>query len=174
MPAFRDLVLVGRVVRPQGRHGEVAVEPLTDRPDRLPTLRRAFVPAAGGAAREVRIERAWPHKGRYVLKIEGVDTIDGAEALRGAGLGIAEADLAELPEGSYYHHQLAGLPVEDEGGAPLGVVAGVMETGAEAPVLIVRGAEGETLLPFASAFVRAVDLEGRRIVVHRPEYVVAD
>ncbi len=174
MADFLDLVLVGRVVRPQGRHGEVAIEPLSDRPDRFPALRRAFVKTPGGGTREVHILRCWPHKGRFVLAIEGVSTIDEAEALRGLELRIEEAELAALPEGSYYHHQLAGLRVVDEAGAEIGVVEDVVETGAEARVLVVRGREGETLLPFAAEFVRAVDLAHRRIVASRPEYVVAD
>ena len=173
-PSFQDLVLVGRVVKPQGRHGEVAVEPLSDRPDRFPTLRRAFVPAPGGGAREVRVLRCWPHKGRFVLAIEGVSTIDEAETLRGLALRIEEAELPALPEGSYYHHQLRGLRVEDEAGAEMGVVDDVVETGAEARVLVVRGPGGETLLPFAAGFVRSVDLARGRLVTKRPEYVVAD
>ncbi|HEX9186714.1 MAG TPA: ribosome maturation factor RimM [Vicinamibacteria bacterium] len=173
-PSFQDLVLVGRVVKPQGRHGEVAVLPLSDRPDRFPTLRRAFVQAPGGGAREVRVLRSWPHKGRFVLAIEGVNSIDEAEALRGLELRIAEEDLAPLPEGSYYHHQLRGLRVEDEAGREIGVVDDVVETGAEARVLVVRGPGGETLLPFAAGFVKAVDLAGGRLVALRPEYVVAD
>ena len=173
-PSFQDLVLVGRVVKPQGRHGEVAVEPLSDRPDRFPTLRRAFVPGPGGGAREVRVLRCWPHKGRFVLAIEGVSTIDEAETLRGLELRIEEAELPALPEGSYYHHQLRGLRVEDEAGAEMGVVDDVVETGAEARVLVVRGPGGETLLPFAAGFVRSVDLARGRLVTKRPEYVVAD
>jgi len=174
MPAFRDLVLVGRVVKPQGRHGEVAVLPLSDRPDRFPTLRRAFVPAPGGAAREVRVVRCWAHKGRFVLAIEGVSTIDEAEGLRGAELRIEEQELEALPAGSFYHHELVGLRAVDEQGAELGAVDEVMETGAETRVLVVRGPGGETLLPFAEAFVKSVDLAGGTIVVLRPEYVVAD
>jgi 16S rRNA processing protein RimM len=174
MPEFRDLVLVGRVVKPHGRRGEVAVLPLSDRPDRFPTLRRAFVPAPGGGARELRVAGCRPHKGRFVLAIEGVLSIDDAEKLRGLELRIPPAELAPLPEGSYYHHQLTGLRVEDEAGGEIGAVAEVVETGAETRVLVVRGPSGETLLPFASDFVRAVDLAGGRIVARRPEYVVAD
>ncbi|HSD25777.1 MAG TPA: ribosome maturation factor RimM, partial [Vicinamibacteria bacterium] len=155
MAAFRDLVLVGRVVKPQGRHGEVAVMPLSDRPDRFPTLRRAFVPAPDGGACEVRVLACRAHKGRFVLAIEGVSTIDEAEKLRGAELRIAEEDLAALPEGSFYHHDLVGLRAVDESGADVGSVAEVVETGAETPVLVVRGPGGETLLPFAAAFVKA-------------------
>jgi 16S rRNA processing protein RimM len=174
MAEFRDLVLVGRVVKPQGRHGEVAVLPLSDRPDRFPTLRRAFLPAPGGEAREVRVLRCRPHKGRFVLAIEGVSTIDDAEKLRGLELRIAMEDLAELPAGSFYHHDLVGLRAVDGKGAEVGAVAEVMDTGAETPVLVLRGPGGETLLPFAAGFVKDVDLAGGRIVVLRPEYVVAD
>jgi ribosomal 30S subunit maturation factor RimM len=64
--------------------------------------------------------------------------------------------------------------VVDGDGATLGTVAEVMETGGEAKVLVVRGPEGETLLPFAGRFVKAVDLAAGSIVVERPEYVLAD
>jgi 16S rRNA processing protein RimM len=174
MPAWSEMVLVGRVVKPQGRHGEVAVEPFSDREDRFPKLERAFLPAPGGEAREVRVERCFAHKHRFVLKLEGVDSIDAAETLRGAELRIAESELAALPEGSYYYHQLAGLQVDDEQGSTIGVVESVMETGAETRVLVVRTPEGETLLPFADAFVRSVDLARGRIIAARPEYLVAD
>jgi 16S rRNA processing protein RimM len=174
MALFRDLVLVGRVVKPQGRHGEVAIAPLSDRPDRFPTLRRAFVPAPDGGAREIRILACRAHKGRFVLRVEGVSTIDEAETLRGAELRIAEEELPVLPAGSFYHHELVGLRAVDERGAEVGAVAEVVETGAETRVLVLRGPDGETLLPFAEGFVKAVDKAGGTIVVLRPEYVVAD
>jgi 16S rRNA processing protein RimM len=167
--AFGDLVTIGRVVKPQGRKGEVLTEPFTDRSDRFPTLRRAYVPGPGGAAREVRVLSCWPHKGRFVLKLEGVDSIDGAECYRGAEIRIGEEELAPLPEGSYYHHQLRGLRVEDAEGTLLGEVADIVPTGGEAAVLVVRGARGETLLPLAAPFVKRVDLAGGRLIVFPPE-----
>jgi len=174
MPEPRELVVIGRVVKPQGRRGEVLVHPLSDRPDRFQSLRRAFVAGPGDEAREVQVTSIWPHKGRHVLKLEGVDSIDDAERLRGCDLGIAEEELAALPEGSFYHHQLKGLTVADGDGALVGVVEDLMETGAGAPILVVRGPEGETLVPLATDFVKQVDLAGARIVIERPEYAGAD
>ena len=92
MARFSDLVLVGRVTKPQGRHGEVAVLPFSDRPDRFPTLRRAFVEAPGGEARELHVLRCWPHKGRFVLEIEGVCSIDEARAKHWIGLGARASE----------------------------------------------------------------------------------
>lgn len=167
--AFGDLVTVGRVVKPQGRKGEVLTEPLTDRPDRFPSLRKAFVPGPEGAAREVRVVSCWPHKGRFVLKLEGVDSIDEAERYRGVEIRIGEEELAPLPEGSYYHHQLRGLRVEDAEGRHLGEVADLMPTGGEAVVLVVRGARGESLIPLAAPFVTRVDLAAGRLIAAPPE-----
>jgi len=167
--AFADMVTIGRIVRPQGRKGEVVVQPLSDRADRFPSLRQAFVAGESGSARPVQVRGAWPHKGRFVLKLEGVDSIDDAERYRGLDLRIPEEDLSALPEGSYYHHQLRGLRVDDAGGREIGRVAEVMETGGEAAVLVVRGVNGETLIPLADAFVRTVDLLGGRVVVLVPE-----
>ena len=172
-PRFDDLVAIGAIVRPQGRRGEVLVLPLTDRPHRFPTLRRAWLPDGAGGAREALVEDCWPHKGRFVLKLKGVDSIDDAEALRGQELRIGEDALEPLPPGSYYHHQLRGLRVQDAGGRDLGRVDDVMETGESAPVLVVRGPSGETLIPLAEDFVRTVDLERGLMVAVRPELVDA-
>ncbi len=170
--AFRDLVVIGRVVKPQGRKGEVLTESLSDRPDRFPSLRRAYVPGPGGGARQVMVTSCWPHKGRFVLKLEGVDSIEEAEGYRGLEIRIGEDELKPLPEGSYYHHQLRGLCAEDAAGRPLGTVVDLLETGA-APVLVVRGAGGESLIPLAAPFVMRVDLPRGRLVAVLPELVDA-
>jgi 16S rRNA processing protein RimM len=171
---YADMITIGVVVKPQGRKGEVLVEPLSDRPDRFESLRRVFVPVPGGAgARAVAVTDQWPHKGRVVLKLDGVDSIDEAERYRGVELRIGEDELASLPAGSYYHHQLKGLSVEDPQGRALGTVADVLVTGGEAPVLVVRGPRGELMIPMAEAFIREVDLEHGRLVAVEPELMDA-
>ena len=171
--AFADLVTIGRVTKPQGRHGEVLVAPITDDPDRFPGLRRVFVPAPGGGAREVRVTDCWPHKGKFVLKLEGVDSIDAAEGYRDVDLRIGEDELPALPPGSYYHHQLKGLEVVNEDGVVVGRIHDLLETGATV-VLVIRGGEGgETLLPLADQFVKSVDVAGGRMNVRVPEMVNA-
>ena len=84
---------------------------------------------------------------------------------------IPEEDLEPLPEGSYYHHELRGLRVEDEAGTGIGTVADILKTGAGADVLVVKGPFGETLLPLASHFVKRVDLGAGLLVAAIPELV---
>jgi len=171
---YDDMITIGVVVKPQGRKGEVLVAPLSDRPHRFESLRRVFVPVPGAVqARAVTVTNRWPHKGRIVLKLEGVDSIDEAEKYRGIELRIGEDEVEALPAGSYYHYQLKGLKVEDPTGRPLGVAADVLVTGGEAPVLVVKGPGGEVLIPMAEAFIRQVDLDHGRIVAVNPEMVDA-
>ncbi|HEV7498599.1 MAG TPA: ribosome maturation factor RimM, partial [Vicinamibacteria bacterium] len=168
---YADMITIGVVVKPQGRKGEVLVALLSDRPDRFTSLQRVFVPVPGTpGAQPVTVTDRWPHKGRFVLKFEGVDSIDAAETYRGIELRIGEDEVEALPAGSYYHYQLKGLKVEDPAGHVLGTAADVLVTGGEAPVLVVRGgARGEVLIPMAEAFIREVDLEHGRIVAIDPE-----
>jgi 16S rRNA processing protein RimM len=166
--AFDQLVTIGRAVKPQGRHGEIAVEVLTDFPERFDSLRKVFVPGPSGVAREVEVEKTWPHKGRVIVKLRGVDSIDAAEAYRGVDLRISEDDVAELPAGSYYHYQLKGLSVVDAAGGAVGRVEDLLETGA-VTVLVIRGDRGETLIPLADEFVKSVDLGAGRMMVRVPE-----
>ena len=128
--SFDEMVTIGRVVKPQGRKGELLVHPLSDCPERFPALRRAYVAGPGGGSRAISVTHCWPHKGRFVLKLSGVDSISEAEAYRGLDIRIPEDELPELPDGAYYHHQLLGLRVEEHAGEPVGVVAQVLETGA--------------------------------------------
>jgi 16S rRNA processing protein RimM len=172
-PPFSEMVAIGRVVKPQGRKGEVLVEPFSDRPERFPTLREVYVPGEGGSARVLAVVGCWPHKGRFVLHLEGVGSIDEAERFRGLDLRIPEGDLPALPPGSYYHHPLRGRAALDEAGARVGTVPDVLATGGAAPGLAVRRAGAEPLIPLADACVRAADRARGRIVVVRPQYLEA-
>jgi 16S rRNA processing protein RimM len=164
---FSELVVIGQVVRPQGRFGELLVESLSDRPERFPSLRHAFVESPSEGAQAVDVESCRPHRKRWILKLSGVDSLDDAARLRGRRLAITEEELAPLPGGSFYHHQLRGLMVESEGGESLGRVECVLETGA-VPVLVIRNDSDEILVPFAESFVRSIHLdEGRLVIAHQ-------
>jgi 16S rRNA processing protein RimM len=169
---FADLVTIGRVVKPQGRRGEVLVHVLSDRPDRFSTLQRAYVLGPDDSAREVRVTASWPHKGQVVLKLEGIDSINDAETLRGMELRLAEDDLDPLGDGEYYHHQLLGLAVVDEAGRSRGRVTGLIEAGS-APGLEIQDGTEEILVPLVDSFLLGVDLGAGRIVLRIPETVDA-
>jgi len=163
-----DTVVVGRIGRPHGVRGEVTVEVRTDDPD----LR--FVP--GAVLRTDPPERGpltiagvhW-HSGTLLLRLEGVDSREAAEAVRNTELVVPVAELPEIEDpDSYYDHQLVGLTARLPDDAVLGEVTAILHEAQD--LLVVRRVEGgEVLIPFVSAIVPTVDLAGGFVVVDPPE-----
>jgi 16S rRNA processing protein RimM len=92
-----------------------------------------------------------------------VNDRNAAELLRGSWLYVSKDVLPELPEGSFYRFQLLGLAVRTEEGKALGRVEDILEAGPH-DVCVVRGEDGEVLIPAVDALVR-VDLERGEMVV---------
>lgn len=162
-------VVVGRVVRPFGRRGEVIVDSLTDDPGRFFELSSVEVgPAAGPGVRRG-VESVRLLKGRPVVRFDGAVDISGAEALRGQEVRIRPSERAAPPEGHYYLDDLVGCVAESPGGRRLGEVAAIEDT-AGPSLLVLRGEDGsEDLVPFVEAFCVDVDLTASRLVLELPE-----
>jgi len=105
-------------------------------------------------------------KDKPVIKVEGVEDRNAAEALRGMEVFIDEADLDELPEGEHYVRNLIGCTVRDiASGNDVGMLTDVIQNTAQS-VLEVETADGkEVLIPAVDAFMRNIDEEGRLIEV---------
>jgi 16S rRNA processing protein RimM len=167
-----SLVLVGLVARAHGNKGQVIVNPETDFPEaRFRIGQRLFTRIAGEDPKERRIKAVRFQQGRPVIALEGIDTMDDAEALAGAELKIPETELGELPEGSYYHHELVGCEVHRQDGSVVGVVKGI-EGPMNGSTLVVEGRHGEVLIPLASEICVSIDPKRRVIVIEPPEGLV--
>ena len=163
-----DFVTLARVVKTQGRYGEVAVEVHSDVPDRLHAGLRVFALAEDDSRRELNIEEAWPHKDWLVLKFAGVDSITDAEALLGSELQVPLSERAELEPGAEYVSDLVGCAVSDHG-REVGMVSDVRFGSGEAPLLVVQSSKQEFEIPYAQEFLARVDLEHKRIEMNLPE-----
>jgi 16S rRNA processing protein RimM len=164
-----DYISLARVLKTQGRHGEVAVEVHSDIPDRLVEGLRLFALDASGGRRQLQVEEAWPHKGHLVLKFAGIDTISDAETLLRCELQVPRAERAELEPGWTYISDLKGCRVLD-GDREIGTLQDVEFGAGEAPLLIVHGAAKLPYeIPFAEAYLVSVDLNAKRIRMKLPE-----
>jgi 16S rRNA processing protein RimM len=163
-----DLLLVGRVARTHGNRGQVIVNLETDFPeDRFQVGRELFV-GDGGARTPRRITSVRFHQRRPIVALEGVETMDEAEALAGAGLWIDASTAAPLPEGTFYRHDLVGCEVRDASDGPIGRVTAV-DGPLERSPLVVQGSRGEILIPLAEEICVRIDPAARLIVVRPPE-----
>jgi 16S rRNA processing protein RimM len=166
-----DLLLVGRVARAHGNKGQVIVNPETDSPAERFAEGNALIVDQGGHTVERRIVAVRFQQGRPILALEGVDSMDAAEALAGADLKVRASDLAPLERGTYYRHDLVGCDVADTNGCRIGRVSGV-EGPRERSLLLVASKRGEIMIPMVEGIVVEVDPAARRIVVDPPEGLV--
>jgi 16S rRNA processing protein RimM len=186
------LVRLARIRRTQGRKGEVFADILTDFPEKFADRRKLWLipdptekkgahgPSPLGTGdgnyssppREVELVNHWPHKGGIVLHFAGIDSISAAEALIGSFAAIPLAERAPLAADEIYIGDLIGCTLADVAGpAPVdvGIIEDVDRTAGPTPLLVVGGANGEILVPFASSFLRKIDLAAKRIEMALPE-----
>jgi 16S rRNA processing protein RimM len=164
-----EFITLARVVKTQGRYGEVAVEVHSDIPDRFAEgMKLLALEKSGEARRDLEVEGFWPHKGLLVLKFRGVDSMSDAEELIGCELQVAGAERASLEPGWNYVSDLVGCVVLDHG-LEIGRIEDVQFGAGEAPLLIV-GAGGKKFdVPFAEAYLDAVDMSQRQVRMNLPE-----
>ncbi len=167
--AREELIGVARIVRPQGRRGEVVADLLTDFPERFVKPDVACVKFSSGKVIFLKIESARLYKGRVVLKFAGCDSIDEAEKLRHALIVVTRDQLVELPDDTYFDFDLVGCEVSTTEGKRLGLVAGVQNYGS-APLLDVHDDEGrEYLIPIVHSICVEIDIARKIIKVNPPE-----
>jgi 16S rRNA processing protein RimM len=168
---------VGRILRPHGLRGEVRVEIHTDSPERFALYDRVYLAHAQADAGPANLLSVAPgalpyalesHRfhGQYVLlKLAGIDDRTQADRLRELWVWIAPEQAEPLDEGEIYLHDMLELSVVTDEGEELGQIVQIIETGAN-PVYVVRGRQGEILLPDTDEVILEVDLEAEQVTVH--------
>ncbi len=158
---------MGRVFKAHGIRGEVKVIPETDDPTRFEGLHRVFLETTDMKAftlETVRFQQG-KHGVTVVLKIEGVDTREGAEALRHAGVYADRDALPPLAEDEFFFGDLIDLEVVTVEGATVGRVKDVLDLPAQAVLLVRREGLPEVLIPAIPPFLTDVDIERGRVVI---------
>jgi 16S rRNA processing protein RimM len=156
-------LVVGKLRRPHGLKGEILMGVLTDFPDRLQPDVTVYV---GEQHQPYQIQSRREHNKGLLLRFSGFDSREMVAAITNKEVFVRVDDRPPLPEGEYYQHQLIGLQVLTDEGEALGIIAEILETGAN-DVYVVR-AEGkkDVLLPAIDEVVLGIDLKVGEIRVH--------
>jgi 16S rRNA processing protein RimM len=159
-----DPVAIGVVVTPHGVRGTLRVRALGAGKH----LRVGKEPVVAGMRR--RILSARQNSKGYLLDLDGVESRNDANPLRGEQLLLDREELDSTEEGEFYVADLVGLTAVSDAGEVLGTVADTFETAAH-EVLVVRDEKGpqDLYLPFTMEHVPQVDLQTGRIMVRPPE-----
>lgn len=171
-----DLVELGRIagaygvrgwlrVRPHGRADESALRSAHEA--WIQPTQRAGPVAAGAAAeswQRVELIEARPHVDVLLLRIEGCDSREQAEQLKGFVIAAPRSSFPESAPDEYYWVDLVGCEVIGQEGASLGTVLAIDDFGAPHPVLRVGAPDGSScLIPFVAPIIGDVDLAAKRI-----------
>ena len=163
-----DEVLVGEVIKAHGIRGEIKVHPLTDNPKRFKKLKEVIL-TRGEDKRYLKVLNAKVQQNEVYLTLEGVNTRDEAEALRGWSIRIDRSEVPPLLD-RWYYFELEGMKVYEKDKL-LGTLVQVIETGAN-DVYLVKGDKGEICVPALKSVVKNVDVAGRRMDVILPAGLV--
>lgn len=158
------MVIMGRIASAHGIRGLVKIQPFTEYLDSLLDYRTWWIGHEHGPWREVRVGQCEAHGRTLVAQLPDCPDRTAAEKLKGLLIAVPRSSLPEQEEGEYYWSDLIGLAVVNEAGERFGMVANLLETGAN-EVLVVRGDSGEILIPFVASAIRRVDLQNETIFV---------
>jgi 16S rRNA processing protein RimM len=173
---------LARIRRPQGRKGEVFADILTDFPEKFAERKHLWLLAEGAAAgspsgtpgkpaRELELTAHWLHKGGIVLHFAGFDSISSAETLAGLIVAIPREQRVPLSDDEVYIADLIGCTLFDVAGVQPVVVGEIQEvdrTAGPVALLVVEGATGEVLVPFAKSYLRTIDIASKRVEMDLP------
>jgi len=122
----------------------------------------------GTRALSVRVENAWLHGDRPILKLEGIDSISAAEPWVGAEILVEPGQVEPPADGEYSFADLVGCRVLSSG-SELGVVDRIEEYGGPLLLAVIKPQGGEVLIPFAHTICKHIDVANKAILVELPE-----
>ena len=158
-----EFVEAGEIVTTHGVRGEMKILPWGDSPEFLLDFKRVRIAGA-----EYKVESCRVQKTCNLLKVQGIDTVEEAQALRGKSVEVYRADCD--PE-AIFAAELVGVKVFEEGQL-LGKITQVLDYPGN-KVYVVKG-DHEYMIPAVKAFVLSTDMESETMQVKTIEGMRTD
>lgn len=159
-----EKILIGKIVNVVGLKGELKVYCYTDKKEQFEELDQIWL-----QDKKYPVQKARYQGNVVILKLQGIDDRNQAEAQRNKGVYIEEADLAQLPEGTYYVRDLIGSTVIDEDGTLLGQLSDVIQNSAQDLYEVNTKEKKSILIPAVKEFILDIDMQEKIIQVKLPE-----
>lgn len=161
---MNQMLRVGAVIKPHGIRGEIKVWPTTDDPYRFDELSEIIL-VKGSSEKRIGISSVKHFKNIVILGLSGIDTVESAEALRGADLYVDREHAAPLSEGEYYIGDIIGMEVQDEVAHHLGTISDVIDTAANDVYVVKLAGRRDLLIPAIKQCIVNVDVENNLMTV---------
>lgn len=159
----REKIETGKIVGTHGVRGALRVQPWCDTPEFLCRFKSLFLKENAGF-KTVKVKSSRPHGNIVIMEIDGISTVEQAEALRGQILFLNRKDLS-LDDDQYLICELIGCEVFDaDSNALLGKITDVSKTGANDVWHIMRDGK-EFLIPAIESVVVLVNIDDAKVVI---------
>ncbi|MDQ7005037.1 MAG: ribosome maturation factor RimM [Ghiorsea sp.] len=163
------MLYIGDILNPHGLKGSLIVFSHTRPADAVAGYLRWYIGKDAENTQVYDVVDCHKHKKRILAKLEGIETIEQVEAIKGMKIFVPE-DEVEVDEDEFLWQDLMGCIVLDQKGTKLGAVTALYEFGAqdnlEIKTTVDMDKSGEWLLPFIEDVIVDVDLEEKIIEVH--------
>lgn len=160
-----DLLKVGIITNTHGLKGEVKVFPTTDDPRRFLDLDDIILDT-GKELKTIEIEKVRFFKNMVILKFKGLDHINDVELYRQKELYVTREQAVPLAENEYFIADLIDLHAFSDEGEELGVIADVIQTGANDIYIIRKKGMSDLLVPAIKDCIKKIDLENGKMEIH--------
>lgn len=155
---MKSELTIGKVLKPRGLKGEIKFELYSSDPARFSRLKRLKIDGIEYAIEHISVEG--PICYAY---LNGIDSVEKAEALRGKLILANRNDLPKLPNGKYYIVDMIGLDVY-VAGEIIGEIVDVLQYGSK-DVYVLKNGENSLSFPAVDNLIKIVDIEGGKIVL---------
>ena len=162
---MEELLQVGVITSTHGVRGEVKVFPTTDDPNRFKSLKHVLLDT-GREKKSLEVQGVKFFKQFVILKFKGIDNINDVEKYKKAPLFVTRENAVPLEEDEYFIADLIGLKVVSDEGEDLGIIADVLQTGANDVYIIKKDNVEDLLVPAIHECIKNVDIEGGTMQVH--------
>lgn len=162
---------IGKVANTHGVKGEIKVIPLTDNIERFNDLDWVYIDRFGNMERRNVLGVKF-FRSLVILKLEGIDNMNEAEALKGLFLLVDRENAVKLPEDTFFICDIVGCEVFEENGNMLGVVKEVLQTGSNDVYVVRNKNRQDILIPALKSVVKKVSTDEKKIIVSIPEGLI--
>ena len=154
---------LGQIVNTTGLAGLVKANVFTDDITRFDKLKSIYVDKKQNGIVQYKIISVRYQKNQAILQLEGINSIEEAEKLKGFYLKIDKKDAVKLPKNSYFISDIMSLDVYTEKGEYLGKVVDIFPTGSNDVYVVKNDLGKQILLPAISQVIKNIDLENKKI-----------
>ncbi|MBS5703354.1 MAG: 16S rRNA processing protein RimM [Butyricicoccus pullicaecorum] len=164
----KQFLEAGKIVNTHGVAGEVKVQSWCDSPEVLLDFDTLYL----SPTEPVQVKKSYVHKNCVIMRLEGVDTCEAAEALKNRVLYLNREDV-ELPDDLVFIQDILGLEIFDvRTGETIGKLRDVHQGAGHDLYIIQRDGKPDALIPACKPFLKEIDLKKGIITVETIEGLI--